>query len=68
MLGGHTRVAAPYANFKHAFLGSENNGYGLSNALIKVNFAYAGYNNAFNVISEVKILFHFPNSGSQLLT
>jgi hypothetical protein len=59
VLGGHTEVAAPYANFKHAFSGGENNGYRLSNALIKVNFAYAGYNNAFNVISEVKVLFYF---------
>jgi hypothetical protein len=61
LLGGHTKVAAPYANFRHAFTDSENNGYGLSNALIKVNFAYAEYNDAFNVISEIKVLFHSPN-------
>jgi hypothetical protein len=66
VLGGHTKVAAPYANVKHAFSGSENNGCGLSNALIKVNFAYAGYNNAFNVMSDFKVLFHSPNFGSQL--
>ncbi|KAM0320759.1 hypothetical protein ACHAO8_000050 [Botrytis cinerea] len=54
VLGGHTKVADPTANFKNAFAGTTNSGYGLANALVKINFAYSGYANAFNVIAEVK--------------
>ncbi|KIM94016.1 hypothetical protein OIDMADRAFT_136507 [Oidiodendron maius Zn] len=54
VLGGHTRVTNPKANFHNSFSGTSNNGYGLSNALIKINFAYAGYTNSFNLINEVK--------------
>ncbi|KAH8770236.1 high affinity methionine permease [Hyaloscypha sp. PMI_1271] len=56
VLGGHTRVKNPNANFKDSFSGTTGNGYGLSNALVKVNFAYAGYTDAFNVVNEVKLL------------
>lgn len=55
VLGGHTRVHDPHANFRDSFSGTTGNGYGLSNALVKINFAYAGYNNAFNVVNEVKV-------------
>ncbi|KAH8819833.1 amino acid transporter-like protein [Xylogone sp. PMI_703] len=54
VLGGHTRVKEPHANFHDAFSGTTGNGYGLSNALVKINFAYAGYTNAFNVVNELK--------------
>ncbi|TAQ85963.1 hypothetical protein B7494_g5719 [Chlorociboria aeruginascens] len=55
VLGGHTRVKDPTANFRNSFEGTDPaSGYGLSNALVKVNFAYAGYTNAFNVVNEVK--------------
>ncbi|TGO13437.1 hypothetical protein BTUL_0069g00030 [Botrytis tulipae] len=54
VLGGHTNVANPTENFKNAFSGTTNSGYGLANALVKINFAYSGYANAFNVIAEVK--------------
>ncbi|RFU25893.1 hypothetical protein B7463_g10429, partial [Scytalidium lignicola] len=54
VLGGHTRVKEPLANFHDSFSGTTGNGYGLSNALVKINFAYAGYTNAFNVVNEVK--------------
>ncbi|KAI9647500.1 hypothetical protein NHQ30_003885 [Ciborinia camelliae] len=57
VLGGHTKVADPTANFKNAFSGTTNSGYGLSNSLVKINFAYAGYTNAFNVVAEVKVSF-----------
>ena len=57
MLGGHTKVADPTANFKNAFAGTTNSGYELANALVKINFAYSGYANAFNVIAEVKVRF-----------
>ncbi|KAG6864983.1 hypothetical protein C0991_005852 [Blastosporella zonata] len=54
VLGGHTRVEDPHANFRNAFAGTSSNGNGLATALVKVNFAYAGYSNAFNVLSEVR--------------
>ena len=55
VLGGHTRVKDSHANFRDSFHGTAGNGYGLSNALVKINFAYAGYTNAFNVVNEVKV-------------
>ncbi|KAG5720621.1 hypothetical protein E4T56_gene4549 [Termitomyces sp. T112] len=54
VLGGHSRVEDPYVNFKNSFVGTTSNGNGLATALVKVNFAYAGFENAFNVIREVR--------------
>jgi hypothetical protein len=48
-------VANPKANFKNAFSGTTSNGYGLANALVKINFAYTGYANVFKVVNEVKV-------------
>ncbi|KAL1961913.1 hypothetical protein VTN77DRAFT_946 [Rasamsonia byssochlamydoides] len=56
VLGGHTKVPDPTANFRNAFEGTTNSGYGITNALVKVIFAYAGYTNAMNVVNEVKTL------------
>ncbi|KAF5850016.1 hypothetical protein GGP41_005457 [Bipolaris sorokiniana] len=53
VLGGHTRVKNPSAGFRDAFDGSPS-GYGITNAMYKIIFAYAGYENAFNVVNEVK--------------
>lgn len=55
VLGGHTSVKHPKENFHNSFEGTTGNGYGLANAIVKVNFAYAGYTNAFNVVNEVKV-------------
>lgn len=57
----------PKANFQDSFSGTTSNGYGLSNALVKINFAYAGYTNAFNVVNEVKVCFTDLFSNSNLL-
>ncbi|KAK2460980.1 hypothetical protein APHAL10511_007450 [Amanita phalloides] len=54
VLGGQTRVQDPRANFRDAFAGTSHSGNGIANALVKVNFAYDGYENAFNVLNEVK--------------
>ncbi|KAF8640320.1 hypothetical protein AX16_010215 [Volvariella volvacea WC 439] len=54
VLGGHTQVEDPKANFRNSFEGTTSNGNGLATALIKVNFAYAGFENAFNVANEVR--------------
>ena len=55
VLGGHTRVKDPKANFRDAFAGSgSGGGYGATNALYDIIFSYQGYSNAFNVVNEVK--------------
>jgi amino acid transporter len=55
VLGGHTRVKDPKANFRDAFAGSgSGGGYGATTALYDIIFSYAGYTNAFNVVNEVK--------------
>ena len=54
VLGGHTSVPDPHANFVNPFEGTATT-YGLTNALYKVIFSYAGFENAFNVVNEVKV-------------
>lgn len=56
VLGGHTKVENPLANFENPFEG-KTTAYGLTNSLYKVIFSYAGYTNAFNVVNEVKVNF-----------
>lgn len=59
VLGGHTRVKNPTANFHNAFEGTSGvTAYGATNAMYKIIFSYAGYENAFNVVNEVKVCFH----------
>jgi amino acid transporter len=55
VLGGHTRVADPQANFRESFSGTPTP-YGLTQALVRIIFSYSGYENAFNVANEVKVL------------
>lgn len=57
VLGGHTNVVDPGANFQNSFekLEGGTTAYGITNALYKIVFAYAGYTNAFNVVNEVKV-------------
>ena len=55
VLGGGTRVKDPRANFRNSFDGMTNNANGFVNALVNINFAYTGYNNAFNVVAEIKV-------------
>ncbi|KAF7556135.1 hypothetical protein G7Z17_g1671 [Cylindrodendrum hubeiense] len=55
VLGGHTSVEDPKANFRNAFEGASSaTGYGLTNALYRIIFSYGGYNGAFNLVNEVK--------------
>jgi amino acid transporter len=54
VLGGHTRVKNPTEGFKNSFSGTAKAPYGLANALVYIYFSYGGYNNAFNVVNEVK--------------
>ncbi|KAF2436329.1 high affinity methionine permease [Tothia fuscella] len=55
VLGGGTHVKDPKANFRNAFEGSSQaTAYGATNAMVKIIFSYAGFENAFNVVNEVK--------------
>lgn len=54
VLGGHTSVPNPGANFNNAFEGTTTNGNDLSSAMVNIAFAYSGYQNAFNVVAEIK--------------
>ncbi|TFK25641.1 high affinity methionine permease [Coprinopsis marcescibilis] len=54
VLGGHTQVTDPHANFRNSFAGTTNDGNGLATSLVKVNFAYGGFENAFTVVNEVR--------------
>lgn len=55
VLGGHTRVEDPKANFRKPFAGTSSQPYGLTTSLVYIYFSYGGYNNAFNVVNEVKV-------------
>ena len=55
VLGGNvSAVPDPTANFRDAFAGTSTSGYGPTNALYKIAFSYLGYQNAFNVVNEVR--------------
>jgi amino acid transporter len=55
VLGGHTHVKDPHANFRDAFKGSgSGGGYGATTAMYSIIFSYAGFENAFNVVNEIK--------------
>ncbi|KAK6436792.1 hypothetical protein LTR95_007016 [Oleoguttula sp. CCFEE 5521] len=57
VLGGHTSVKDPHHNFRDPFAGTTGDGNGLATALVRITFAYAGYQNCFNVMNEVKVIF-----------
>ncbi|KAA1467530.1 amino acid transporter [Dentipellis sp. KUC8613] len=54
VLAGLTRITDPYANFDNLWKGGSGNPNALATALVKTNFAFVGWANAFNVLSEVK--------------
>lgn len=56
VLGGHTRIKNPTANFQNSFQGKAT-AYGTTNSLYKIIFSYAGFENSFNVANEVKVRF-----------
>lgn len=56
VLGGHTRVVDPNINWRNAWEGSSSaTAYGATNAMVKLIFSYAGYQNAFAVVNEIKV-------------
>lgn len=60
ILGGHTRVHDPKANFRKSWWedSSKPDAYGVTNAIYKIVFSYAGFQNGFNVVNEVKVRHH----------
>ena len=42
VLGGHPAIADRTENFRNSFAGTTNSAYGLTNALVKIIFAYTG--------------------------
>lgn len=54
VLAGLTRVSDPFANFHNIWHGSKSNPNALATALVKANFAFVGWSNAFNVLNEVQ--------------
>ncbi|KAI5116554.1 hypothetical protein M0805_007562 [Coniferiporia weirii] len=54
VLGGHTRVQDPHANFRNAFAGSSHSGSDYATAMFKVLNAYEGWSNINYVMSEVR--------------
>lgn len=54
VLIGATKIKDPYANFHNIFEGSSSNLNSLATGLVKTNYAFVGYHNAFNVLGEVK--------------
>ena len=53
VLGGNTKVEDPGLNFRDSFAGTAT-AYGATNAIYRLVFSYAGYENAFNVVNEVR--------------
>jgi amino acid transporter len=53
VLAGFTRISDPSANFHNVWQGSTTNPNALATALLKTNFAYVGWANAFNLLGEV---------------
>lgn len=48
-------IPDPGQNFRNAFDGATGDASGVVRALVRVNYAYEGYANAFNVVNEIKV-------------
>ncbi len=53
VLAGFTRISDPFVNFHNIWQGSTTNPNALATALVKTNFAYFGWSNAFNLLGEI---------------
>ena len=49
-----THIRDPWKNFSDPWVGTTLNGNALATAFVKTHFAFVGWNNAFNVMAEVK--------------
>jgi len=55
LAGRISAVPDPGFNFRDSFSGTTSDAYGITNALVRINFAYAGWENCFNVVAEIKV-------------
>ncbi|KAH8104173.1 amino acid transporter [Phellopilus nigrolimitatus] len=54
VLGGHTSIKDPHANFRNAFAGSSQSSSDYATAIFKVLYAYDGWANINYVLNDVK--------------
>jgi amino acid transporter len=56
VLGGNVKgIEDPRANFRgDSFEGTTDNAFQLVSALVRINFAYEGWSNSFNMVNEIK--------------
>lgn len=61
VLGGHTRVENPQINWSNPWRGNtQASAYGATNAMVKLIFSYAGYQNSFALVNEIKVCIRIP--------
>ncbi|EPE30545.1 hypothetical protein GLAREA_03512 [Glarea lozoyensis ATCC 20868] len=55
VLGGRVKsIPDPGANFRDSFQGTTGDASGVVRALVRVNYAYEGWSNSFNMVNEIK--------------
>ncbi|OBT73341.1 hypothetical protein VF21_08418 [Pseudogymnoascus sp. 05NY08] len=55
VLGGRVKsIPDPGANFCDSFAGATGDASGVVRALVRVNYAYEGWSNSFNMVNEIK--------------
>lgn len=58
VLGGRVKsIPDPGANFRNSFAGATGDASGIVRALVRVNYAYEGWSNSFNMVNEIKVGF-----------
>jgi hypothetical protein len=56
VLGGRVKsIPDPGANFRDSFQGTTGDASGVVRALVRVNYAYEGWSNSFNMVNEIKV-------------
>jgi tmRNA-binding protein len=56
VLGGRVKsIPDPGANFRDSFAGATGDASGVVRALVRVNYAYEGWSNSFNMVNEIKV-------------
>jgi tmRNA-binding protein len=56
VLGGNVKsIPDPGANFRDSFAGATGDASGVVRAIVRVNYAYEGWSNSFNVVNEIKV-------------
>ena len=62
VLGGNVKsIPDPGANFRDSFAGTTGDASGVVRALVRVNYAYEGWANSFNMVNEIKVGSSIPS-------